>query len=326
MIPVVVIPAFNEAATIEAVVVGARAYAPVIVVDDGSDDGSAAIAARAGAEVVRHRERRGKAAALRSGIVVARARGASWVVTLDGDGQHAAADLGQLLRAARETPDRMIVGDRLADGRCFPRGRLNAMQVAAFFVEWVSALGVRDTQSGFRVYPMALLDDVPLVRSGFAFETEVLIAAARRGWRVREVAVTSIPSARRRSRFRPVRDGMAIGAYIAEHVLWRATQEARLGTRTFAARLASRRLRGNAGDRVRLRRAAVVAAAAVTTPVLLGATVAQALLGRLGPDLVTPLVRHLYSMDRLTSLRGSLETLSAELSAVALAPARLRRS
>jgi len=323
---VVVIPAFNEAATLEAVVTGARAHAPVIVVDDGSDDGSAAIAARAGAEVVRHQERRGKAAALRSGIAVARAQGAAWVVTLDGDGQHATTDLAQLLRAARETPNQMIVGNRLADARQFPRGRLNAMQVAAFFVEWVSGLGVHDTQSGFRVYPMALLDDVPLARPGFVFETEGLIAAARRGWRVREVQVTSIPSARRRSRFRPVRDGVAIGAYIAEHALRRGIQEARLGVRLLAARLASRRLRSAGEGRLRLRRAAVVVTAGLTTPVLLGATVAQAMLGRLAPDWVTPLVQRLYSLDRLTSLTGPLEARPADLSAVALATSPPRRS
>jgi glycosyltransferase involved in cell wall biosynthesis len=326
MTPVVVIPAFNEAATLETVVSGARAYAPVVVVDDGSDDGSGAIAARAGAEVVRHRKRRGKAAALRSGIAVARGWGASWVITLDGDGQHAAADLGPLLRAARETPDWMIVGNRLVDARQFPRGRLNAMRVTAFFVEWVSGLGIHDTQSGLRVYPMALLDDVPLARPGFVFETEVLIAAAWRGWRVREVPVTAIPSARRRSRFRPVRDGVAIGAYIAEHVTRRAAHEAKIGVRSLAARLGGLRLRGNLEAHVRLRRATVVATAALATPMLLAAAVGQVMLGRLSPDLVTPLVRRLYALDRLTSLTGPVETIPADLSGVALVTSPLRRS
>jgi hypothetical protein len=325
MTPIVVIPVFNEAATLEAVVAGARAHAPVIVVDDGSDDGSGAIAARAGAEVVRHRERRGKASALRSGIARARARGASRVVTLDGDGQHAPADLSPILRAAQETPDQMIVGNRLADARRFPRGRLNAMQVAAFFVEWVSDLGVRDTQSGFRVYPMALLDDVPLARRGFVFETEVLIAAARRGWQVREVPVTSIPSARRRSRFRPVRDGVAIGVYIAGQAVHRGARELGLALRTLGARLASRRLRGSAEGGARLRRAGVVATAAVTTPVLLGATVMQAMLGRFAPDLVTPLVRCLYSVDRLAILSGVDDKAPTPLSSVALVTSPLRR-
>ena len=147
------------------------------------------------------------------------------MVTLDGDGQHAPDDVPVLLRAARETPERLVVGNRLAERARFPRARLNAMEVAAFFVEWVGALGMRDTQSGFRAYPVALLDDVGGCREGFVFETEVLIAAARRGWRVREVIVSSIPSARRRSRFRPVRDGMAIGTYLAGQALLRWGRE-----------------------------------------------------------------------------------------------------
>ena len=324
MTPVVVIPAYNEALTLEAVVKGARAHAPVIVIDDGSDDGSGLVAARAGAEVVRHRERRGKAAALQSGIALARARGASCVVTIDGDGQHAAADLGPLLRAAQQAPDRMIVGNRLAEARLFPRGRLNAMRVAAFFVEWVSNLGVRDTQSGFRVYPMTLLEDVCLARSGFVFETEVLIAAARRGWLVHEIAVTSIPSARRRSRFRPVRDGVAIGAYIAEQTVWRGAQEAALAVRSLA-RLSFRGMRGNARGNVRVRRAALVAMAAATTPVLLGATVVRAILGSIVPDLVTALVARVYSMDRLVALGDSRGLMAADLSQAALVGAPPRR-
>ena len=133
---------------------------PVIVVDDGSSDGSAGEAARAGAEWSAIPARRGKAAALRTGFEAARARGAAAVVTLDGDGQHAPDDVPAVLRAVRETPDRLVIGNRSPRRARFPRGRLNAMEVAAFFVEWVSALGVRDTQSGFRVYPVALLDDV----------------------------------------------------------------------------------------------------------------------------------------------------------------------
>jgi hypothetical protein len=214
----------------------------------------------------------------------------------------------------------------LVDARQFPRGRLNAMRVTAFFVEWVSGLGIHDTQSGLRVYPMALLDDVPLARPGFVFETEVLIAAARRGWRVREVPVTAIPSARRRSRFRPVRDGVAIGAYIAEHVTRRAAHEAKIGVRSLAARLGGLRLRGNLEAHVRLRRATVVATAALATPMLLAAAVGQVMLGRLFPDLVTPLVRRLYALDRLTSLTGPVETIPADLSGVALVTSPLRRS
>lgn len=319
---IIVIPVYNEAEAIGRVVAGARQHAPVIVVDDGSSDGSAAEANRAGAEVVRHAERRGKAAALRTGFAAARARGASAVVTLDGDGQHAPEDVPVLLGAVHETPDRLVVGNRLADTARFVRARLNAMEVAAFFVEWVSALGVRDTQSGFRVYPLALLDDVGGWREGFVFETEVLIAAARRGWRVREVIVSSIPSARRRSRFRPVHDGVAIGAYLARETLVRWARE----IKTSAGGLPAAE---GAGERdARRRRVRAAAVATMATPMLVGAAVMQAALGRLGLDLVSPLVRWLYACERLT---GPVAPLARPLAAALrdldapLVPARVAR-
>jgi hypothetical protein len=307
---VVVIPAYNEAGAIALVVSGARRHAPVIVVDDGSTDDSAGEAARAGAEVIRHARRRGKAAALRTGFAAARARGAAVVVTLDGDGQHEPDDVPALLDAVRETPDQLVVGNRLGATERFARSRLNAMEVAAFFVEWVTALGVRDTQSGFRAYPVALLDDVGGCREGFVFETEVLVAAARRGWSVREVAVSSIPFARRESRFRPVRDGVAIGVYLAGQALVRWGREVREAGRAEPAWPGGGTHRGEpvrpgggthrgGGDIEADRRTRAAAIATMATPILLGAALMQAGLGRLGFDLVTPLVQRFYARDRL---------------------------
>src|SRR5207244_12731711 len=100
----VVVPVFNEAERIGAVVAAARAHAPVLVVDDGSDDGSAAAARAAGAEVLRHPRRLGKGQAIRTGVAAARSRRASVVVTLDGDGQHEPGDITALIGAARDAP------------------------------------------------------------------------------------------------------------------------------------------------------------------------------------------------------------------------------
>ena len=124
----------------------------------------------------------------------------------------------------------------------------------------------------------------------------MLIAAARRGWRVREVVVSSIPSARRRSRFRPVRDGVAIGAYLT------GTSPDPVGPGD-QGRAASRWGLSPGPERdgpARRRRARAAALATMATPVLLGVAVMQIGLGRVGFDLVTPLVQWLYACDRLT--------------------------
>ncbi|MBI2159620.1 MAG: glycosyltransferase family 2 protein [Candidatus Rokubacteria bacterium] len=333
MTALIVIPVFNEAATIGEVVAAARALAPVLVVDDGSADGSEARARAAGAEVIRHPRRLGKGQAIRTGIAAARSRGASVIVTMDGDGQHDPRDLGAVLDAARRSPRSIVVGGRLGEARVLPPDRLSAIRVAGFFVNWVSGLRLEDTQSGFRAYPLGLFDEVRLRRGGFVFETEVLIAAALRGWRVVEVPVRAIPRARRRSRFRPLGDGVAIGAYLAGCVMARWGLEARaagwalVGPFLPAARRARhaeilgaaaphlgspgawalaiggaqlvRVATGLAGwwRHPRRRRAAVAARATLAAPAILGLLLVQALAGR--RDFVSPIVGRLCSQARL---------------------------
>src|SRR5262245_23017157 len=140
MTALIVVPVFDEAETVGDVVARARAFGPVLVVDDGSRDDSAEIAWRAGAEVIRHPRRLGKGEALRTGIAAARERGAKAVVTLDGDGQHSPSDLGLVLDAARGRQRTIVVGGRLADPEALPIDRLNAIRVAGFFMNWACGL------------------------------------------------------------------------------------------------------------------------------------------------------------------------------------------
>ena len=341
MTPLIVVPVFNEAETVGSVVAAARAYAPVLVVDDGSRDGSAEAARRAGAEVIRHPRRLGKGAAIRTGVAAARERGASQVVTLDGDGQHSPADLDAILDAARKRPRTIVIGGRPDEPEpdALPAERLNAIRVAGFFVNWACGVKLHDTQSGFRVYPIELFDEVRVRRGGFVFETEVLVAAVARGFRVLEVPVAAIPRARQRSRFRPISDGVAIGGYLAGRVGIRWARE--------AAALAGALVKPFFGERRRVRhratleaasvyagspalwslsvgssaiqhvinklviwrhdprprRALIAAQATAAAPVLLGLLVVQAFAPRRMPDFVSPLVRRLCSQDRLEAER-----------------------
>jgi glycosyltransferase involved in cell wall biosynthesis len=240
MTPFVVVPAYDEVATVGQVVARARAYAPVIVVDDGSSDGTAETAARAGAEVCRHAYRLGKARALQTGVAAVRARGGTHVVTLDADGQHDPDDVPALLSASASHT--LVIGTRTGDDDALPAGRADAIVVAGFFVNWASGLRLSDSQSGFRVYPVAIFDEVPTRHGGFVFETEVLLAAAARGFEIREVPVRALPRVAARSRFRPVVDGVAIGAHLGSRSLARAGHEASAAAGEVAA-LASRRRR-----------------------------------------------------------------------------------
>src|SRR5438552_3245303 len=267
----------------------------------------AAAARAAGAEVLRHPRRLGKGQAIRTGVAAALSRRASVVVTLDGDGQHDPGDLTAVLGAARGAPRAIVVGSRLAEAGVLPPDRLNAIRVAGFFVNWASGLKLEHTQSGYRAYPVTLFDEVELRHGGFVLETEVLIAAAARGWQVREVPVQAIPRARRRSRFRPLGDGAAIGAYLAGRVVARWAREAAAAGRAVVIGGSNLHRAAGAGPadwwcHPRRRRAAAAAGATLAAPALLALLALQALVPRWLPDVVTPLVRRLCSQARLDAM------------------------
>jgi hypothetical protein len=229
----IAIPAFNEAATIGPLVAAARVHAPVLVIDDGSADGTAAAARAAGATVMSHALRRGKGAALATALTAARLWGVARVVTLDADGQHDPADLPTLLAASAASPLAIVVGARLDDA-ALPTDRALAIRVAGFWLGWITGASVTDTQSGFRVYPTAVLDAVRLRGGRFVFETAVLAEALRRGWQVREVPIRVVPFAARASRFHPLADGLAIAGYLAREALARWAVEGGVAVRELA--------------------------------------------------------------------------------------------
>ncbi len=209
----VVIPAYDEAATIAAVVRRCRALAEVsrvIVVDDCSRDGTGPLAAAAGAEVLRHEANQGKGASLRDGMREALAAGAALIATLDGDGQHRPEDLPRLLACGRRWPGHIVIGSRRAAGDSVPRRRRVANRVADFWVSWAARHPIDDSQSGFRLYPAEVARQIatrPDAAGGFAFESEVLIEAGRRGFQTVAVDVPAIYGAGlRSSHFRPVAD------------------------------------------------------------------------------------------------------------------------
>lgn len=211
---IVVIPAFNEEATVADIVARCRravSGAAILVVDDGSSDATGARAAAAGAEVVRTANNRGKGVALAFGFAWALAQGASAVGTLDADGQHRPEDLPMLLATSRATPGRVVIGSRRAGATAAPAARRIANRVADFWVSWAARAPIEDSQSGFRIYPAEVLRAVDAGRgmaAGFAFESEILIEAGRRGFRTVSVPIPVIygGSLQRKSYFRPVAD------------------------------------------------------------------------------------------------------------------------
>lgn len=221
----VVIPALNEAATIVEVATGARAVCDtVIVVDDGSSDGSAALIGELPVTVIRHDATRGKAAALMAGFKAALARGAAAVVTLDGDLQHKPGDIPRFVARAAASPETMIVGRRIARNGRRPRLRILANKCADYWISRAGRTAIVDTQCGFRLYPRTIIETVSARhdrRHGFVFESEFLINALRAGYGVEFVEIDAIyaPNPYRSSHYKPVLDTARIAGMIAGKIL-----------------------------------------------------------------------------------------------------------
>lgn len=203
---VAVIPAFNEAGTIARVVGGLRgAVEHVLVVDDGSTDGTAALARAAGAEVIEHGRNRGKGHAIRSAIAALADRGFTHALLLDGDMQHLPGEAPRLLEQAARTGADVVLGERQFDRAAMPASRYQANRLGSRVLSWFVGIRFQDTQCGYRVFRLAALDGITLRARGYDIETEMLVKLSRRGARMTTVPVTAV-YAGQRSKLRPVRD------------------------------------------------------------------------------------------------------------------------
>jgi glycosyltransferase involved in cell wall biosynthesis len=220
----VVIPAYNEMASIRDVVERTLTILPrVVVVDDGSEEVLEKVLVGVSVTVLRNKSNCGKAAALVRGFAHALDHGAVAVVTLDGDGQHRPEDIPRLIEAMHQNPRHIVVGARLIGLENAPTSRRRANGIANFWIGWAAGHRIVDSQSGFRLYPAEVLTSVHAAHDrahGFVFESEILIAAARKGFRTTPVAIEALyPRAARPSHFSPVRDIVRITRMVAWRLL-----------------------------------------------------------------------------------------------------------
>ena len=221
---VAIIPAYQATRTVGAIVAELCARWPesagrpaVIVVDDGSSDGTAETAHRAGADVVRHAKNRGKGAALRSGLQRAAELGAELAVSVDADAQHPPEEAVRLLdypapMSALVLGIRDLVRDGAPRANRFSNGFSNA---------WISMFSGRrlvDTQCGLRRYPVCSTLELGVKACGYGFEAEVILRAARARWPIAEVPVRVVypVNGQHTSHFHVVRDP----ARIVARILW----------------------------------------------------------------------------------------------------------
>ena len=222
----VVIPAYQASKTIGPLIAAIKKFKlPVIVVDDASDDGTAEAAEAAGASVIRRRINGGKGAALREGIPAALRMGCEWLLMLDADGQHLVSEIPLFLDEARKGGADLLIGNRMGRPRrtnaaALPRqqgwcrlGRPRGMPldrwltnlVMSRILSRVAGQEVPDTQCGFRMIRREVLEKVRISSNRFEVESEMVVRAARAGFRIASVPVSSVYR-RQISFIRPLRD------------------------------------------------------------------------------------------------------------------------
>lgn len=204
---VAVIPAWNEAEYIGEVVRGVRtAGLCPLVVDDGSDDGTGALALEAGAWLVMHPENLGKGSALRTGFAAATHffPGAA-VVTLDGDAQHDPQEIPSFLER-HGRGDELVLGNRMANPVGMPLVRRWTNRFMTWLVRRRTGLPLHDTQCGYRLLGPKALEQVRFSGTRYDAETEMLIAASRLGLPCGEVPIRTIYRKGMKSGIRVARD------------------------------------------------------------------------------------------------------------------------
>ena len=211
-----VIPAFNEEKHIGDVIRRARAKLDrVLVVDDGSGDATAAEARTAGAEVIVHPQNRGKGEAIRTGLRYwvttaspsdgGQDRQCDWILILDADAQHRPEEIDRFVNAISESDAKMFIGSRMNDLSRMPLVRRLVNRYMSRTISQLCGQDIPDTQCGFRMLHRQLIPDLLDGADRFDYETEMLIKASRKGFRIDSIPITTVYSDEVSS-IHPVRD------------------------------------------------------------------------------------------------------------------------
>lgn len=209
-----VIPTYQNAKTLLKVVADVhRVVDTVFVVDDGSNDGTAALLDKATGnehpeKVLTHPKNCGKGAALKTGLTYARQQGFRYAVTMDADGQHRADDIPALLKAVEEEPDALAIGSRGLQHENMPAKSTFANRFSNFWFALQTLQRLPDTQSGLRVYPLRCLHGLRWMSARYEAELTLLVFSAWAGVKLLPVPVSVYypPRDQRVTHFRPGRD------------------------------------------------------------------------------------------------------------------------
>lgn len=173
----IVLPAYNEASILPSVIeeIQGAGYTNIIVVDDGSQDNTFAVAKSIpGIIALRHKINRGKGAATKTGIEAAKNLGADIIVTMDSDGQHNPRDIAVLIEPLQKNTHAVVLGTRLTNPKGMPWYKILANHIGNAFTWYIYGLWVSDSQSGFRAYSQRAAELINTRTDRYEYDSEVI--------------------------------------------------------------------------------------------------------------------------------------------------------
>ena len=214
----IIIPVHNEGEKVGCILEGIREKKiDVIVIDDGSSDGSGELAKENGAIVLRNEQKQGKGASLRRGFQRALDMRVDGVITMDGDGQHAVGDIDLFLTKIKSDPICVVTGNRMHNSKGMPLLRYTTNRLMSWFISSLCGQSMPDTQCGYRFVHSDILRQLKLTSNEFEIETEVLMQASRLGFKIFSVPIKTIYR-NEKSKINPLRDTIRFFAYIFKEV------------------------------------------------------------------------------------------------------------
>ena len=208
------IPAYNKENYIGTVVLKTRQYVDaVIVIDDGSTDKTSNVAELANAKVIRHKDNRGKGAAIQSILAEARENTPDVLILLDADSQHNPDEIPRLIGPIISDGFDLVIGSREQQKRNIPRYRRLGQRVLSLFSRVLSGEKVVDSECGFRALSPKAIAELNLKQNGFAIETEMISAATEKGLKIIEVPISAIYT-EGGSTLNPVNHGLGVLARV----------------------------------------------------------------------------------------------------------------
>lgn len=206
----VVIAHYNHFNTLRQVATQCRAVWPyVLVVDDGSDNFSDKLLENIDVHLVRQMPNQGKGAAILAAATWAKQHHFTHIITIDSDGQHRPEDIARFVSAAKQQPSALIIGVRKFDDTV-PRSSRFGRAFGNFWVHLQTGKAVRDIQSGYRCYPVDMLDVLTVWSKRYAFEVEVTVRALWAGFSVKEIEIPVVYTKERISHFHKLKDNFRL--------------------------------------------------------------------------------------------------------------------